>query len=71
MQGISSKDQKIYQAGKQAYFNQKPKSSCPYGDCDLKDKSFWLAGYHDADIETVGFAHFTGGSDDSAVPRLD
>lgn len=64
MQGISTKDQKTYQAGKKAYFEGRTRNACPFGSSDIKDKSFWLAGWADADIETVGINHFGRDDDD-------
>lgn len=64
MQGISTRHEKSYVAGKKAYFAGKPRSACPYGLADMTDRSFWLAGWADADIETVGLDHFRRDNDD-------
>ena len=58
MYGISKTYEEFYLAGKTAYFEGRSKDACPYGKEAMKQRSFWLAGYMDAEIETVGLEHF-------------
>jgi ribosome modulation factor len=61
---FSRRDDVLYHAGRVAYFDGQLESACPYGHADLIRRGFWLAGWHDADIETNGFGHFARREED-------
>lgn len=49
---LSHKEElELYELGKQARAEGKESNRCPYGVTNAVRRSWWLAGWHDADME--------------------
>lgn len=53
---MSTETPSQYRDGYAARMRGDGRDACPYGAADMERKHWWLAGFHDADIELGGTA---------------